>query len=204
MAGRSAALHHVGLGSVLLKKACVHTCVSTCVCGEGLKPSQGQHASGCRPLNTPVSPEGSRQASSFTQLEAVAPGMHLRCLSQLWAWGGLGLGFASLSALLLLALWKVPVHFASPACFCSGPEESMCHLQDPKNIRGYFVTPPIPTPAPALACPGATALSCQEGLSAGFFFPRSPSGLCSSPGNRTSSPRALAKHAMFVLSAHRL
>lgn len=53
---------------------------------------------------------------------------------------------------------------------------------------------------------GALPLHPGTGFLLLFFFlsPRSPSGLSSSPGNHTSSPRALAKHTAFLLSTHRL
>lgn len=92
-----------------------------------------------------------------------------------------------------LLLWPRRVH-VSPA--------------HPKDTRGYSVAPQephrsIPTADPPPACPPGSPASSPR-LLLFLISPRSPSGLSSSPGNRTSSPSALAKHAVFLLSAHRL
>lgn len=112
---------------------------------------------------------------------------------------------------LSLLLQRVPVHLASPTLFCSGPEESTCRLPTPRTL-GDTLWPPgshiALFPPQILLWPvlwGALPLHPGEGFLLLFLIsPSSPSGLSLSPGNCTSSPSTLAKHAMFLLSTHRL
>lgn len=121
---------------------------------------------------------------------------------------GLELGFASLSP-LVLGLQKVPIHFASlpppPAA-----QKSPCVTCQTPRTQGIFsdsqgaIIALHSHPSSFSGLSGDHCLFASGRVFWWLFFPRSPSGLCSSPGNHTSSPRASAKHPVFVFSSHRL
>lgn len=177
-------LKEVGVYACPRKHACLHT------------PAQGR---GIRDVNLFTSPWELKAASTHPLSPRANPARrtHPRCLLPLYPqwdqkWDLLSVpGGASPAGL--------PIALAAPA------QRGRCATSTPPRPQGMACDclQPSPAPLPALVPDHTALLHRDEGFLLPFFPQLSHWWPRWGPGNHTSSPRALAKHAVFVLSSHR-